>query len=237
MSLLKKGISGLIILTMMMGVTGCMNTSKNEYSKKIEDGLASKYKEKFTVKGLGGSWGTHDDSTMKADCYNDTKPTVTFRVEIGKKDFAIKDSYMDVIMGDKYSESMSEIIKEKNVENKFFSVFQMTDEYSSETDKTESVSDYVSKSPQIMSTSFVFLNEENSKDDISESTLNEIASSFSKDISNVTVIFYSVKSDFNKIDELYYSHYSDTYDFFKTYKNVEKKAIYSVEDGKTTITK
>ncbi len=105
-----------LIVLIMIGACGCMNTSNNsenytnaEYSAAIEKYLFNKYSMSFKVDSLGGTYGTADNTTVKAWCYCVTGDyaDIKFMAEIKKDDLdAVKDNFLHVVSADMISNQL-----------------------------------------------------------------------------------------------------------------------------------
>lgn len=93
-----------------------MNTSNSnasytnaDYSAAIEKYLSGKYSAEFKVDGLGGTYGTADNTTVKAWCHSVTGDyaDIGFMAEISKEDLGVvKDKYLHIVSADMISRQL-----------------------------------------------------------------------------------------------------------------------------------
>ena len=107
MNMIKKALCLFLITLLAIGACGCMNDvlkefghSNAEYIESIEKYLKEKYSLSFKVDSLGGTYGTGDNTTVKAWCYciEGENAGIRFIAEIDKIDLSVvKDKYLDVV--------------------------------------------------------------------------------------------------------------------------------------------
>ncbi len=118
-----KFVKLLFLFSIMIGVSGCMSEfdnigySKSEYVNAIESSLNKKYGLTFVVESIGGRYGTHDDTTVKAWCYaKDGKyANIQFMAEVGKENLIVTDSYLHLIVSDIISEKIKSYYPDESI--------------------------------------------------------------------------------------------------------------------------
>lgn len=93
-----------LFITILIGVSGCMKESNNNDSKPnsiaekraklAEKMLNKKYGKEFVAYSVGNSWGTMNEDTFTALCYEKSSPTLRFEAEIDKDGTYMFDEYV-----------------------------------------------------------------------------------------------------------------------------------------------
>lgn len=84
----------------ILNLIACSN-KWDKASQIILQTLEERYDEEFIIDSMGGSWGTSDDSTLKAYVYPVNNKQKRFQVQI-KKDFSeVTDTYMNFLLAEK----------------------------------------------------------------------------------------------------------------------------------------
>ncbi|RSD27084.1 hypothetical protein [Mesobacillus subterraneus] len=121
--------------------------------EKIEQSLKEKYGEEFTVKKIGGGYGTVTTNTLKAIVSPKSAPEKEFDVEITKDLNEVWDKYMNVVMAEKMDEVANEMAnslfgKEVWVKSHFTSRGLLFPD-NSLNDKTLNIEDYIKLNPDM----------------------------------------------------------------------------------------
>lgn len=94
----------LVRLVMIVMIATLIPGCENKYQKVeriILETLEERYDEEFVVDSIGNSWGTADDTTIKAYVYPVNKKDKMFKVAI-KKDYShVMDMYLPILMSEK----------------------------------------------------------------------------------------------------------------------------------------
>ncbi len=92
-------------------ITEILGHEHTDYIEALEAYLREKYAMDFAVDSLGGAYGTHDDTTLKAWCYctEGEYANIKFYAEIGKEDLTqVKDRFLSVIAAGKVSQALTD---------------------------------------------------------------------------------------------------------------------------------
>lgn len=102
--------AGTLILALIL--SACSN-KWDRASKIILETLEERYGEEFVIEKMGGSWGTSDDSTIKAYVYPVSDETKRFQAQIKKKRLSkVTDEYMPFIVAEKLETKLSDVFKD-----------------------------------------------------------------------------------------------------------------------------
>lgn len=105
----KLLLGGIIMAISITSLISCGNTNKNAASKIVEE-LNKRYNKSFVVDSIGNSWGTADNTTIKAWCYEENNKDEMFKAAI-KKDFSeVTDEYQALMIEKKLEISLKPML-------------------------------------------------------------------------------------------------------------------------------
>ncbi|MFB9324438.1 hypothetical protein ACFFSY_00595 [Paenibacillus aurantiacus] len=108
----NKAVLLVVLMVSLLGLTGCGLSKDARAVKKIEDTLQAKYGEAFVVDGLGGGFGTADDSTLKATAYLKSAPNTRISAEITKDLKQVVDDYVNFKVAEAAKPPIEAMVKE-----------------------------------------------------------------------------------------------------------------------------
>lgn len=196
-----KLLNRLVIIVMsIIGISGCESRFE-KVSNIILNTLEERYNEEFVIDSMGNSWGTSDDSTIKAFVYPVNHKERMFRVTITKDLSKVEDKYPLVLMEDKLNKFIEKIYQ-TDFENKIYTY--IGSDYTSENYKDVTLEDYFKGNSNVGVLIQIFLNieEEENIDKIKEaqSIFEFISKYLNEDYPINNLLIYYMKSDeFNKI--------------------------------------
>ena len=207
-----------ILFILVIGTTGCESKSEKA-SRIILSTLEDRYNEEFVIDSIGNSWGTSDNSTIKAFAYPVNHKERMFRVTITKDLSKVEDKYMLVLMEDKLNE-FTEKAYQTDFEKKIHTY--IGSDFGSEDYEDMTLEEYFEKNSNTGVVIQIFLNieDEENIDKLKEAkTISEFISTYSSKnypINNL-LIYYMKSEEFDKImlDD------SKVSDNFATYMNDE----------------
>lgn len=231
----KIFLASLAIAFLMIGVCGCMNNNEKnsiqyrDYAKKIEQKLSVKYGCSFTVDSIGGTLGTHDDSTIKALCYSNDGDFAgaKFMAEIGIDDLIVKDSYLNLKAASMISGQLMELYPGESF---VLTQFETPTEYSKNNELTD-LNFFLNEFDNYFITSFIFIKTEISNNELAANIYDygkKLESLHLKDLSVVVFIVDEINAE--NIKTIFDSS-EEKYDSLANEKHVKRISGFQLKDG------
>ncbi len=107
---MKKHLRLMILILTGISLVGC-SSQRDKAARILLQTLEDRYEEEFVIDSMGNSWGTFDDSTIKAWVYPKDNEDHIFKAQI-KKDFSrVDDQYMNLTMANKVTDALTSLLE------------------------------------------------------------------------------------------------------------------------------
>ncbi|MCL6606445.1 MAG: hypothetical protein K6T94_26605 [Paenibacillus sp.] len=93
--LIRRAVLISMAFLMLLSLFGCGKPRDERAAEEILKSMQEKYGEEFVLEGIGGSWGTMNNNTLKAIVRPKGDPTIKVPVEITKDLKQIYDQYLN----------------------------------------------------------------------------------------------------------------------------------------------
>ncbi|MBY0099158.1 hypothetical protein [Mesobacillus maritimus] len=105
---LRKKVSGILMAVSIFSLLGCSDSDKNQAAD-VENLLEDKYGQEFTVRSIGGRYGTATNDTVTTYVHPADNEKISFKAVMSKDGELVADSYIPRII----SHSLNQILKQE----------------------------------------------------------------------------------------------------------------------------
>lgn len=216
-----KLVKTIIMIASISTLISCGNLRKEAANKIVEE-LNNRYDKSFVVDSMGGSWGTSDDTTIKAWTYEDGHRDEMFKAAI-KKDFSeVKDEYQIHLIKEQLQPKIEDVINP--ILGDTHTILYLGNVLTSNNNQYTNLSDYFKENEYAGLSFEIFVKSyEDIDKDLETQKIKEVLKSLNELDYNITglSILYTKEDSFDKFQ----NNLKDIKDDGKYYKN--KDCVYN----------
>ncbi|WP_404330067.1 hypothetical protein [Mesobacillus maritimus] len=121
-----KNISWTFIVILMISLLGCTISDKNQ-AVEVEQLLEEKYGQEFTVRSIGGRYGTASNDTVTTYVHPAENEGISFKAVMTKDGELMADSYIPRIISDSLNQVLRQELQSEGIESKTMAVIMKAD--------------------------------------------------------------------------------------------------------------
>lgn len=121
-----KKVSGIVMAVSIFSLLGCSDMDKNQ-AEDVQNLLKEKYGQEFTVRSIGGRYGTATNDTVTTYVHPTDNESLSFKAVMNKSGELVADSYIPRIISDSLNQTLQQDLEAEGIESETIAVIMKAD--------------------------------------------------------------------------------------------------------------